>query len=96
MLRLAQVVVSPIEGARVVAVPSSSPVPPQPQEHTSRADGTFALLVEPHRLCWVLAVGPDGTSTIAGMVNSDLATATQFSVEILSAVNAGDIVLSSP
>jgi 5-hydroxyisourate hydrolase-like protein (transthyretin family) len=54
----------PIAGARVIFIPSQSPVPPMPIEVTTDADGTWSSGVytgEYH----LGIVGPDGTSTLA-------------------------------
>jgi hypothetical protein len=87
---------SPIAGARVLAVPSRSPVPPKPQEATTGVDGAFivdGLGVGHYKL---LVVGPDGTWTLAGMVGGDPATATEFFLDFLEFPNVGDITLGGP
>ena len=95
---------APIAGARVLAVPSRPPRPPHPEESTTGAGGTFAVrayptndnVTIPNASYWLLVIGPDGTATLAGMVDGDPATATEFSAEIDETVDAGDIVLISP
>jgi hypothetical protein len=84
---------TPIVGARVSAIPVDTPRPPQLQESTTGADGTFGLQVEPGRLHWLLLVGPDGTVTVAGMVDGDPATATEFSAGSFEDLDVGDIPL---
>lgn len=91
---------SPIAGARVLAVPSRTPVPPKLEEATTGADGTFLLGGLRAGLYYkLLVIGPDGTWTLAGMVNGDPATATEF---LLDATDvdpidpAGDITLGGP
>jgi hypothetical protein len=46
----------------------------------------------------LLVVGPDGTVTLAGMVNGDPATATEFLAEFTAGtpVDVGDITLGGP
>jgi hypothetical protein len=87
---------APVEGARAVAIPSEDPIPPHPQEQTTDATGWFDLLIYPEQSHRLLVVGPDGTATLAGMVDGDPATATEFRAEILGGIHAGDIVLDSP
>jgi hypothetical protein len=97
--RVVDVAGSPIAGARVLAVPSRNPVPPKPDEATTRADGTFLL----GGLRWsyykLLVIGPDGTWTLAGMVDGDPATATEFyapSPTHGDPIPVGDITLDGP
>ncbi len=87
---------SPIAGARVLAIPTRTPVPPQPQEGTTRADGRFGVggLREGHYR--LLVVGPDGTWTLAGMVGGDPETATEFLLGFRDGVDVGDITLGGP
>jgi Carboxypeptidase regulatory-like domain len=91
---------TPIAGARVLAVPSRTPVPPQLEETTTGADGTFLLGGLRAGLYYkLLVIGPDGTWTLAGMVNGDPATATEFlldptGVDPIDPV--GDITLGGP
>ena len=91
---------SPIADARVLAVPSRSPVPPQLEEATTGADGTFLLGGLRAGLYYkLLVIGPDGTTTLAGMVNGDPDTATEFlldptGVDPIDPV--GDITLGGP
>ena len=88
----------PIAGARVLAVPSRHPVPPIVEEATTGADGAFRLdrlVVGFYRL---LVVGPDGTWTLAGMVNGDPDTATEFLADFTAGtpIPVGDITLGGP
>jgi hypothetical protein len=89
---------SPTAGARVLAIPSRSPVPPKPQEATTGADGTFAVpAVEPLQYYRLLVIGHDGTWTLAGMVGGDPATATEFFLNLFEPPkNVGDITLGGP
>lgn len=84
---------APIVGARVSAIPVESPRPPHLQEQVTGADGTFGLRVEPVGPHWLLLVGPDGTATLAGMVDGDPATATEFSVGVDDNLHIGDVPL---
>jgi hypothetical protein len=66
----------------VLAIPTEEPVPPRPLEDTTAGDGIFAVggfemfgVPVPFNL---LLVGPDGTGTLAGMVDGDPQTATEF------------------
>jgi hypothetical protein len=45
---------------------------------TTGADGAFRLVSLEPRGYKLLVIGPDGTWTLAGMVNGDPATATEF------------------
>jgi 5-hydroxyisourate hydrolase-like protein (transthyretin family) len=95
---------APIAGARVLAIPSRPPIPPHPEESTTGGDGRFTVrayptndpVTIPNASYWLLVIRPDGTATLAGMVDGDPATATEFSAEIEESVDTGDIVLSSP
>lgn len=82
---------SPIAGARVLAVPSRSPVPPEPQEASTGADGAFVVPRIPTGYYRLLVVGPDGTTTLAGMVGGDPGTATEFFLDFLDCPDVGDI-----
>jgi Carboxypeptidase regulatory-like domain len=85
---------NPIAGARVQALPSREPVPPRPPEATTTgADGAFLLVSLEQRGYKLLVIGPDGTWTLAGMVNGDPATATEFEAEFTAGtpVDVGDI-----
>jgi Carboxypeptidase regulatory-like domain len=87
---------SPITGARVLAIPSRSPVPPKPQEATTGADGAFGvggLALGYYRL---LVIAPDGTWTLAGMIGGDPETATEFFLDFFEFPNVGDITLGGP
>jgi hypothetical protein len=89
---------SPIAGARVLAVPSRDPVPPKLVETTTGADGAFLLDSLRNAFYKLLVIGPDGTWTLAGMVNGDPATATEFLAEFTAGtpVPVGDITLGDP
>ena len=87
---------SPIEGARVLAIPSRSPVPPKPEEATTSSDGAFLVRGLPTGYYWLLIVGPDGTMTLAGMVGGDPDTATEFFLDFLDFPDVGDIPLGVP
>jgi hypothetical protein len=90
---------SPVAGAQVHALPSRDPVPPEPPEGTTTgADGAFRLVSLEQRAYKLLVVGPDGTGTLAGMVNGDPATATEFEAEFTGGtrVDVGDITLGDP
>ena len=87
---------SPIASARVLAIPSRSPVPPKPQEDATGADGAFTvtgLEVGHYKL---LVIGPDGTWTLAGMVGGDPDTATEFFLDFFEFPDVGDITLGGP
>lgn len=97
--RVVDVAGSPIAGARVLAVPTRDPVPPKPDEATTGADGTFRLGGLPFSYCKLLVIGPDGTWTLAGMVNGDPATATEFFASSPThgdPIPVGDITLAGP
>jgi Carboxypeptidase regulatory-like domain len=97
--RVVDVTGSPIAGARVLAVPSRDPVPPKPDEATTGADGTFRLGGLPFSYYKLLVIGPDGTWTLAGMVNGDPATATEFFASSPThgdPIPVGDITLGGP
>jgi hypothetical protein len=87
---------SPIGGARVLAIASRDPVPPSPEEATTGADGAFSLRGLEDRSYKLLVIGPDGTATLAGMVNGDPATATEFHAIFFDTVDVGDITLGGP
>jgi Carboxypeptidase regulatory-like domain len=89
---------SPIAGARVLAIPSRDPVPPKLQEATTGADGAFRLGGLAAIYYKLLVTGPDGTWMLAGMVNGDPATATEFLAEFTlgTPVDVGDITLGVP
>ena len=91
---------NPIPGARVLAVPSRSPVPPTLEEATTGADGTFLLgRLRAGLYYTLLVIGPDGTWTLAGMVNGDPATATEFLLDpdgVTPIDPVGDITLGGP
>jgi hypothetical protein len=85
---------SPIAGAQVHPLPSRDPVPPKPPEGTTTGtDGAFRLGGLQQRGYKLLVIGPDGTWTLAGMVNGDPATATEFLAEFTGGtpVDVGDI-----
>jgi hypothetical protein len=86
---------SPIAGARVLAVPSRNAVPPKPEETTTGADGTFILDGLEQKYYRLLVIGPDGTWMLAGMVNGDPNTATEFLAEFTGGapIPVGDITL---
>jgi Carboxypeptidase regulatory-like domain len=86
---------SPIPGARVLAVPSRDPVPPTVEETTTGADGTFRLDGLQVVFYKLLVVGPDGTWTLAGMVNGDPTTATEFLADFTGGdpIDVGHITL---
>jgi hypothetical protein len=89
---------SPIAGVRVLAAPSRTPVPPKVEEATTGADGTFLLGRLGVGFYKLLIIGPDGTWTLAGMVNGDPATATEFLADFTGGtpVPVGDITLDGP
>jgi hypothetical protein len=70
---------APIVGARVLAIPSRPPIPPHPEESTTGGDRSFVVrayptndhVTIPNASYWLLVVGPDGTATLAGMVDGD-------------------------
>jgi len=87
---------TPVAAARVLAIPTDYVQPPLLQEATTSADGRFfvgGLYTGDHRL---LVVGPDGTTTLAGMTDGDPSTATQFFARFFEDVDVGDITLSAP
>jgi hypothetical protein len=86
---------TPIAGARVLAVPSRNPVPPKLVETTTGTGGAFRLDRLEQAFYRLLVVGPDGTWTLAGMVNGDPTTATEFLAEFTAGtpVEVGDITL---
>jgi hypothetical protein len=91
---------NPIAGAQVLAVPSRTPAPPKLEATTTLADGTFLLGGLRAGLYYkLLVIGPDGTWTLAGMVNGDPATATEFLLDPTGADPidpVGDITLGGP
>jgi hypothetical protein len=89
---------SPIAGARVLAVPSRTPVPPKLEEASTGADGTFLLGGLRGGFYKLFIIGPDGTWTLAGMVNGDPATATEFETEFFDGIpiDVGDLTLGGP
>ena len=89
---------SPIAGARVLAVPSRTPVPPKLEEASTGADGTFLLGGLRGGFYKLFIIGPDGTWTLAGMVNGDPATATEFEAEFFDGIpiDVGDLTLGGP
>jgi hypothetical protein len=87
---------SPIAGARVAAISPRFPGLPQPEEVTTRADGTFFLPELTAGDYWLLVIAPDGTPTLVGMVGGDPATATVFFVDVTEFRDVGDITLGGP
>jgi Carboxypeptidase regulatory-like domain len=87
---------TPIAGARVVAISPGAPGLPQPEEVTTRADGTFFLPELTSGDYWLLVIAPDGTPTLVGMVGGDPATATVFFVDFAFFRDVGDITLGGP
>jgi hypothetical protein len=87
----------PIAAARVLAVPSRTPVPPKVDEATTGADGTFLLGGLNGGFYRLLMIGPNGAWTLAGMVNGDPATATEFLAEFFDGIPipVGDITLGA-
>lgn len=89
---------SPIAGARVLPVPSRNPVSPKLLEATTGADGAFLLDRLEQKYYKLLVVGPDGSWTLAGMVNGDPGTATEFLADFTAGtpIPVGDITLGGP
>ena len=87
---------TPAGGVRVLALPTGEPVPPAPLEGTTADDGTFAAAGFDTNVAPVpfnlLLVEPDGTATLAGTVDGDPETATEF-VIAGPTLDVGDITL---
>ena len=86
---------TPIAGARVVAIRPGAPGLPQPSEVTTRTDGTFLLDELEAGDYWLLVIGPDGTTTLVGMVGGDPETATVFSLDVTEIRDVGDITIDA-
>ena len=87
----------PLGGARVVAIPTGEPVPPKALEDTTAADGTFAIAGFDSNAApvsfYLLLARPDGTGTLAGVVDGDPETATEF-VIAGPTLDVGDVTLA--
>jgi len=86
---------TPIAGARVLAISSEAPGTPQPEEVTSRTDGTFVLDEVTSGNYWLLVIAPDGTATLIGMVGGDPETATVFSLDFAEIRHVGDLTIDT-
>jgi hypothetical protein len=86
---------TPIAGARVIAIRPWDPTLPDPPEATTRTDGTFFLDNLASGDYWFLVIGPDGTTTLVGMVGGDPETATVFYAEWAENTDVGDITIGA-